>query len=71
MESQKTQLNVRLPGELHRDVKAVAKRKGLTLDEFAERLFRAAVASETSGSAPGFLEAWEKFLTNQAGKKKT
>ena len=64
-------MNVRLPKDLHRDVKAIAIRKGLTLDEFAERVLRAVVLSENSSSAPGFIEAWEKFLTQQSSKKKT
>jgi hypothetical protein len=51
-------------------VKAAAKRKGLTMDEYCARIFRAAIQSETAGAQPGFLEAWEKLLAQSVQQKK-
>lgn len=47
----------------------MAKRKGQTLDEFAETLFRAAVDSERLSPREDFMEAWKKFLLKQLSKK--
>lgn len=55
-------MNTRVPAELRIKVKATARRKGLTVDEYVTRTLSAAVESEEQ-SEPGFLEAWEKFLS--------
>jgi len=62
------QFNAELPKELKDRIAAMSKRKGLTVAAYAERVFRAALDSEDA-MAPGFLEAWEKFLQRQAAKK--
>ena len=60
---QKSQLNIYLPKELHRLVKATANRNGLALNEYCLKVLRAAVDSDALAQAsPSFLERWEKFL---------
>jgi hypothetical protein len=58
---EKTQLNVRIPKDLHREIKIRAN-KYPTLDEYVTRVLQAAVLSEANSTTPGFLEKWEKFL---------
>lgn len=58
-----TQFNAELPKDLHRQIVAMARKKGLTVAEYAERVFRATLESEGTES-PKFLEAWEKFLSD-------
>jgi len=43
-------------------VKAVARRKGLTLDEYVARVLSAAVESEGLAENADFLKAWEELL---------
>lgn len=63
-----SQFNAEIPKDLHLQIAAMAKRKGLTVAKYTERVFRAALASEDA-AAPEFLEAWERFLQKQLGKK--
>jgi hypothetical protein len=59
---QKAPLSIRVhPPELREHIKAIARRKGLTVDEYCTRVLAAAVDAEEK-TAPGFLEALEKFL---------
>lgn len=69
MDAKKAQLNARIPSDLLKDVRATAKRKGLTLAEYVERALAAEVESEKLAERPGFLEAWEKFLFQYRAKK--
>jgi hypothetical protein len=64
VQPQKAPLNIRVPPELREQVKANARRKGLTVDAYCTRILTAAVQSEDP-ARPGFLEAWEKFLREQ------
>ena len=63
-----SQFNAEIPKDLHKRIVSMAKRKGLTVAEYTERLFRAALESEDM-PAPGFLEAWEKLLQKFSQKK--
>jgi hypothetical protein len=68
VQTQIVPLGTRIPEDLRKALKATARRKNLTLNEFVLRTLQAAVASEEAAT-PGFLEAWEKFLTKHLPKK--
>lgn len=65
MAAKKAQLNANIPPDLRREINAAAKRKGMTLSEYVERVFRSALQAEAAMGEPGFLEALEKLLAQR------